>query len=83
MLSIFTHVMKPVRDTNSEPGLTQIRKYIALDPIDRSPFGHLMKFTQRSFPLHKLGLSTAGALPLLFRVKHCLETGYVLFLSWG
>ena len=50
MLSIFSHVMKPVRD--SEPGLTQNRKYIALDPIDLSPFGHLMKFTQRSFPLH-------------------------------
>ena len=31
------------------------RKYLlrrlSLDPIDRSPFGHLMKFTQRSFPL--------------------------------
>ena len=52
MLSIFTDVMKPVRDTNSEPGLAQNRKYIALGPIDLSPFGHLLKFTQRSFPLH-------------------------------
>ena len=52
MLSIFTDVMKPVRDTNSEPGLPKNRKYIALDPIDLSPFGNLMKFTQRSFPLH-------------------------------
>ena len=25
---------------------------LSLDPIDRSPFGHLMKFTQRSFPLY-------------------------------
>ena len=27
--------------------------------IDRSPFGHLMKYTQRSFTLNLLGLSTA------------------------
>ena len=33
--------------------------WLSLDPIDRSPFGHLMKFTQRSFPLYVLGLSTA------------------------
>ena len=66
MLSIFTHVMKPVRDTNSEPGLTQNRKYIALDPIDRSPFGHLMKFTQRSFPLYCLGLNTVWKLVTFF-----------------
>ena len=33
---------------------------LSLDPIaDRSPFGHLMKFTQRSFLLYSLGLSTA------------------------
>ena len=32
---------------------------LSLDPIDLSPFGHLMKFRQRSFPLYKLGLSTA------------------------
>ena len=25
---------------------------LSLDPIDLSPFGHLMKFTQRSFPLY-------------------------------
>ena len=31
---------------------------VILDPIDRSPFGHLMKFTQRSFPLYYLGLGT-------------------------
>ena len=23
---------------------------LSLDPIDRSPLGHLIKFTQRSFP---------------------------------
>ena len=32
---------------------------LSLDPIDRSPFGHLMKFTQRSLPLYQLGLGTA------------------------
>ena len=32
---------------------------ISLDPIHRSPFGHLMKFTQRSFPRYVFGLSTA------------------------
>ena len=42
---------------------------LSLDPIDRSPFGHLMKFTQprvllwlltqRSIPLYQAGLSTA------------------------
>ena len=31
----------------------------ALDPIGHSPFGHLVLFTQRSFPLYYLGLSTA------------------------
>ena len=25
---------------------------LSLDPIDRSPFRHLMKFTQHSFPLY-------------------------------
>ena len=25
---------------------------LSLDPIDRSPLGHLIKFTQRSFPLY-------------------------------
>ena len=32
---------------------------LSLDPIDRSPFGHVMKFTQRSFPRYVLGLSIA------------------------
>ena len=32
---------------------------LSLDPIDRSPFGHLMKLTQRCFPLFQLGLSSA------------------------
>ena len=26
MFSVFTHVMKPVRDTNSEPGLPVVHK---------------------------------------------------------
>ena len=25
---------------------------LSLDPMDRSPFGHLMKFTQRGFPVY-------------------------------
>ena len=33
--------------------------WLSLDPIDRSPFGHLMKFTQSSFLRYVLGLSTA------------------------
>ena len=32
---------------------------LSLDPIDPSPFGSLMKFTQRSFSLYVLELSTA------------------------
>ena len=36
---------------------------LSLDPIDLSPFGHLMKFTQRSFPLYCL---------VQIRLKHCL-----------
>ena len=32
---------------------------LSLYPIDRSPFRHLMKFTQRSFSLYVLVLSTA------------------------
>ena len=32
---------------------------LSLDPIDRCPFGHLMKFTQRWFPLYLLELSSA------------------------
>ena len=32
---------------------------LSLDPIDRSLFRHLMKFTQRSFSLYVLVLSTA------------------------
>ena len=31
----------------------------SLDPIDRSPLGHLIKFTNRSFPFYFLGLGTA------------------------
>ena len=30
----------------------QILTWLSLDPIDRSLFGHLMKFTQRSVPLY-------------------------------
>ena len=32
---------------------------LSLDPIDRCPFGHPMKFTLRCFPLYLLGLSSA------------------------
>ena len=32
---------------------------LSLDPTDLSPFGHLMKFTQRSFLLYVLWLSIA------------------------
>ena len=32
---------------------------LSLDPIDCSPFRHFMKFTQRSFSLYVLVLSTA------------------------
>ena len=32
---------------------------LLLDPIDLSPFGHLIKFTQCCFPVYLLGLSTA------------------------
>ena len=32
---------------------------LSLDPIDGSPFGHIMKFTQSSFPFYLLGLSSA------------------------
>ena len=40
-------------------------KRLSLDPIDHSPLGHPMKFTQRSFPFYRLGLHQA--LPLLIR----------------
>ena len=33
---------------------------LSLDPIDSSSFGHVMTFTQSSFPLYLLGLSTAS-----------------------
>ena len=32
---------------------------LSLDPIDGSPFGHIMKFTQGSLPFYWLGLSSA------------------------
>ena len=37
----------------------QLQNATRLDPIDRSPFGNLMKFTQHSFSLYVLELSTA------------------------
>ena len=41
MFSIFTHVMKPVRDTNTEPGLPVIRtdeKVLGKKNIPNLPF---------------------------------------------
>ena len=35
-----------------------LKKRLLLDPTDLSPFRQLMKFTQCSFPIYKLGLST-------------------------
>ena len=56
---------------------------LSLDPIDRNPFGRLMKFSSLSMHclleisakhcLYWLGLNTA--LLLLIRVKHRFETG--------
>ena len=37
---------------DSGPSGFNVGVRISLDPIDLSPFGHLMKFTQRSFPLY-------------------------------
>ena len=34
--------------------------------IDRSPFRHLMKYTQRNFTLYSLGLSTVSKLVWFF-----------------
>ena len=33
--------------------IKDLEKRLSLDPIDRGPIGHLMKFTQRSFPLKR------------------------------
>ena len=39
---------------------------LSLDPIDGSPFGHIMKFTQSSFPFYLLGLNTVSKLVWFF-----------------
>ena len=53
-------------------------KRLSLDPIDHSPLGHPMKFTQRSFPFYRLGLHQV--LPLLIRqFRNWLGS----FLGWG
>ena len=39
---------------------------LSLDPIDRTPFRHLMKFTQRSLIFYFLGLSTVSKLVWFF-----------------
>ena len=33
--------------------IRDLEKRLSLDPIDGGPIGHLMKFTQRSFPLQR------------------------------
>ena len=39
---------------------------LSLDPIDGSPFGHIKKFTQISFPFYLLGLNTVSKLVWFF-----------------
>ena len=39
---------------------------LSLDPIDGSPFGHIMKFRQSSFPFYLLGLNTVSKLVWFF-----------------
>ena len=39
---------------------------LSLDPIDGSPFGHIKKFTQSSFPFYLLGLNTVSKLVWFF-----------------
>ena len=39
MSSVFTHVMKPIRDTNSEPGVTGVKNM----KRQTDPYGKAMK----------------------------------------
>ena len=55
-----TYCIMPNQERLFRSKQKNVKSWLSLDPIDRSPFGHLMKFTQRSFPLY------------LLAVKHCL-----------
>ena len=80
-MEVFVEGNRLFFEVQRNSGISCVSVRLSLDPIHRNPFGHLMKFTQRSFPRHLLGFSTAFSrlelkkLPLLIGVKHCLETG--------
>ena len=44
---------------NQPMSYLQLIYRLSLDPIDSRSFGHVMTFTQSSFPLYLLGLRTA------------------------
>ena len=60
---------EPIIFSSTEEFWNIVSVRLSLDPIDRNPFGHLMKFTQRSFPRYLLGFSTAF---YRLELKNCL-----------